>query len=149
MSRVLLVGWDSADWKIIQPLLDRGELPVLQRLIEGGVMGNLASLRPMISPMLWTSIATGKRPYRHGVCGFIEVDYEMNTVVPVSASTRKCRAVWDILHEAGLRTHVIGWFATHPAEPINGVCVSDRFASPAPHPGAPWPLTRGTVHPHR
>ena len=35
-------------------------------------MGNLATIQPMLSPMLWTSIATGKRPAKHGVHGFVE-----------------------------------------------------------------------------
>jgi predicted AlkP superfamily phosphohydrolase/phosphomutase len=48
--RVVLVGWDSADWRVIQPLIDAGKMPVLQRLIETGVSGRMASLDPMISP---------------------------------------------------------------------------------------------------
>jgi hypothetical protein len=59
--RVLLIGWDAADWKVIQPLLDAGEMPNLARLIAGGLRGNIATLYPALSPMLWTSIATGKR----------------------------------------------------------------------------------------
>ena len=72
--RLLLVGWDSADWKIIHPLLDAGELPGVARLVERGTSGNLATLEPQLSPMLWTSIATGKMAYHHGVPGFTEVD---------------------------------------------------------------------------
>jgi predicted AlkP superfamily phosphohydrolase/phosphomutase/tetratricopeptide (TPR) repeat protein len=148
--KVLLVGWDGADWKIIQPLLDRGELPVLEHIINGGVMGNLASIRPMLSPMLWTSIATGKRPFKHGVCGFTEVDYELNQVVPVSSTTRQGKAIWNILNERGLKTQVVGWFATHPAEPLDGACVSDRFAQPAPTQlDQEWKLAKDTVHPRR
>jgi hypothetical protein len=148
--KVLLVGWDAADWKIIQPLLDRGELPVLEKIINGGVMGNLSSIRPMLSPMLWNSIATGKRPFKHGVHGFTEVDYELNQIVPVSSATRKCKAIWNILNERGLKTHVVGWFATHPAELLDGACVSDRFASPAPaRIGAEWKLPKGTIYPAR
>ena len=70
-SRFLLIGWDAADWQVIHPLLDAGLMPNLQRLIEGGVMGNVASLSPLLSPILWTSIATGKRAYAHGVSGFV------------------------------------------------------------------------------
>lgn len=147
-KKVLLVGWDAADWKIIQTLLDRDELPTLARVVEGGVSGNLSSIRPMLSPMLWNSIATGKRPHQHGVHGFTEVDAELGQPVPISSATRRCRALWDLLNEAGLRTHVVGWFATHPAEPLDGVCVSERFGSPTPEQvDAPWPLARGTVFP--
>jgi predicted AlkP superfamily phosphohydrolase/phosphomutase len=60
-SKVLLLGWDAADWKVISPLLDAGEMPNLERLVSTGVIGNLATLQPVLSPMLWTSIATGKR----------------------------------------------------------------------------------------
>jgi predicted AlkP superfamily phosphohydrolase/phosphomutase/tetratricopeptide (TPR) repeat protein len=148
--KVLLVGWDAADWKIIQPLLDRGELPVLEKIINGGMMGNLSSIQPMLSPMLWNSVATGKRPFKHGVHGFTEVDYELNQVVPVSSSTRKCKAIWNILNERGFKTHVVGWFATHPAEPLDGACVSDRFASPAPRRlGAEWKLPKDAIRPTR
>ena len=59
-KRLLLVGWDSADWKLIHPLLDRGRLPAVAGLVEGGTAGNLTTLEPQLSPMLWTSIATGK-----------------------------------------------------------------------------------------
>ena len=118
--KVLLVGWDSADWQIIQPLLDGGEMPVLERLINGGVMGSLTSIRPMLSPMLWNSIATGKRPFKHGVHGFTEVDRELNEVVPVSAQTRRSAALWDMLAREGYRTQVTGWFATHPASSLVG-----------------------------
>jgi len=59
--RVLLIGWDAADWKVIRPLLHAGEMPNLARLMASGVHGNLATIYPPLSPMLWTSIATGKR----------------------------------------------------------------------------------------
>ena len=56
--RVLLLGWDAADWKIITPLLERGELPFLAQLVREGVMGNIATLAPALSPLLWTSIVS-------------------------------------------------------------------------------------------
>ena len=59
-KRVLLIGWDAADWKIINPLMDAGLMPTLNALVNKSVIGNLATLDPPLSPMLWTSIATGK-----------------------------------------------------------------------------------------
>ncbi len=147
--KVLLVGWDAADWKVIHPLLDRGEMPVLARLIQGGVSGNLASIAPMLSPLLWNSISTGKRPYQHGILGFTEIDPELGHVSLASSASRRCQALWQILNTAGLRTHVVGWFASHPAETLQGVSVSDRYATPAPDPDEPWPLPPGTVSPAR
>ena len=63
--KVLLVGWDAADWKVIMPLIDAGKMPNLAGLIDKGICGNIATLQPVLSPMLWTSIATGKRAYKH------------------------------------------------------------------------------------
>jgi predicted AlkP superfamily phosphohydrolase/phosphomutase len=50
--KVLLVGWDAADWKVIHPLLDAGKMPHLARFPEKGVMGNIAALQPALSPTL-------------------------------------------------------------------------------------------------
>jgi predicted AlkP superfamily phosphohydrolase/phosphomutase/tetratricopeptide (TPR) repeat protein len=127
-GRVLLVGWDAADWKVILPMLDRGELPHIEHLIDNGVMGNLLTLRPVLSPMLWNSIATGQRPDRHGVHGFTEIDEVTQTVRAVGSTTRRCKALWNMVTQAGGRAHVVNWYASHPAEPINGICVSDNIA---------------------
>jgi predicted AlkP superfamily phosphohydrolase/phosphomutase/tetratricopeptide (TPR) repeat protein len=146
-KKVLLIGWDAADWKIINPLLDGGLMPTLDDFINHGVMGNLATLRPILSPMLWNSIATGKRAYKHGIHGFTEPDPQTGGIRPVSSTSRKVKALWNILTQRGHRTHVLGWFAGHPAEPINGISVSDLY----PHAVAPldkdWPLPPGSVHP--
>ena len=90
-KRLLLVGWDSADWKLINPLMDAGTMPVLEGLVNSGTSGNLTTVEPQLSPMLRTSIATGKMAYHHGVPGFTEVEPQSGTVVPVSAATRKCK----------------------------------------------------------
>ena len=151
-KKLLLVGWDSADWKIIHPLLDAGALPGLARLVESGVSGNLTTLEPQLSPMLWTSIATGKMAYHHGVPGFTEVDPRSGAVVPVSAATRTCRTLWEMLGERGLRSHVVSWFATQGEQHLDGKMVSNMFCHlsgtqkdqdpsewPAPPPGTYWP----------
>jgi tetratricopeptide (TPR) repeat protein len=148
-TKVLLLGWDAADWKIIQPLLEAGLMPNLERLVSAGVMGKLLSLQPMLSPMLWNSIATGKRADKHGVHGFTEPD-PLGGVRAVTSTSRKCKAIWNILTQSGLRTHVLGWFASHPAEPINGVCVTNQFGSSrGVSLGEPWPLPSETVYPAR
>jgi predicted AlkP superfamily phosphohydrolase/phosphomutase/tetratricopeptide (TPR) repeat protein len=146
-KKVLLIGWDAADWKVINPLLDQGLMPTLDDMVNRGVMGNLATLRPVLSPMLWNSIATGKRPDKHGILGFMEPDPQSGGVRPTTSTSRKVKAIWNILTQRGYKTHVIGWFAGHPAEPINGICVSDLF----PYATAPldkeWPLPPGAVSP--
>jgi len=145
--RILLVGWDGADWKFIDPLLERGQMPHLQRLIDRGVMGNIASLDPMLSPILWTTIATGKHADKHGILGFVEPDPATGRIRPVSSTSRRCRAIWNILSEQGRRAGVVNWYASHPAEPIHGAVVTDRFGHAVAPPHDPWPPVPGSVHP--
>jgi tetratricopeptide (TPR) repeat protein len=148
--RVLLIGWDAADWKAITPLVDAGKMPHLASLLESGVCGNLATLQPVLSPMLWTSIATGKRPYKHGIHGFSEPDPVTGGIRPVTNLSRKTKALWNILNQNGLKTVTIGWWPSHPAEELSrGVMVSNSYQrAPGPDP-LQWPMKPGTVHPKK
>jgi predicted AlkP superfamily phosphohydrolase/phosphomutase/tetratricopeptide (TPR) repeat protein len=146
-KKVLLIGWDAADWKLINPLLDSGKMPFLESVVSGGVMGNLTTLRPILSPLLWNSISTGKRADKHGILDFFEPDPHIGGIRPVSSTSRKVKAIWNILTQRGFHTHVVGWFAGHPAEPINGVCVSPLYPIPLSASPTPWPLPEGSVHP--
>ncbi|MDQ6654645.1 MAG: alkaline phosphatase family protein [Verrucomicrobiota bacterium] len=147
-EKVLLVGWDAADWQLIHPLMDAGRMPNLKHLVETGVMGNLLTMQPVLSPILWTSIATGKRAYQHGITGFVEATPDGAGLRPTASTTRKCKALWNILAQSGKRCHAIGWYASHPAEAIRGVCVSHQFpvAPASAHPGA-WPPQPNSVEP--
>jgi predicted AlkP superfamily phosphohydrolase/phosphomutase len=49
-----MVGWDAADWRMIRPLIDAGKMPNLKALLSHGSSGNLSTLNPPLSPMLWT-----------------------------------------------------------------------------------------------
>jgi tetratricopeptide (TPR) repeat protein len=145
---VLLIGWDAADWQMIHPLLDAGLMPNLQGLIEGGVIGNLGSLSPRLSPVLWTSIATGKRVYDHGVRWFIEPLPDRSGVRPVGTRSRTCKALWNILSQSGRSSVVCGWQASHPAERIRGAMVSNLFCLPPPNSTQEsWPVPEGSVSP--
>lgn len=147
--RLLVVGWDSADWKIIRPLISRGEMPMMQRIVQNGVHGDLRTLEPSLSPMLWTTIATGRHAAEHGVHGFTES--RDGQVVPVSACTRRCKAIWNILSDRGLKTNLVGWFASQGEQDPNVQLVSNLYPHaprnpvstlsdwPKPAPGTFWP----------
>ncbi|QDT12890.1 alkaline phosphatase family protein [Stieleria marina] len=146
--RLLLVGWDAADWNVINPLIAEGKMPALAGLIQRGVSGPLETLYPPLSPMLWTSIATGKRPYKHGIHGFSEPDPNGPGVRPVTNVSRRTKALWNILQQNDLQSIVVGWWPSHPAEPIDGVMVSNHYHTVADaDPDKPWPMSPGTVHP--
>lgn len=146
-KKLLLIGWDAADWQMIQPLVDSGEMPTLKSLMDKGVIGNISTLQPPLSPMLWTSIATGKRAYDHGILGFAEFNSEKQSVEPIRATKRKAKTFWNILNEAGLKTNVINWWPSHPAEKLNGICISNFYHQGAGEIGKEWPLEPSSVFP--
>lgn len=147
-KKLLIIGWDGADWQIAKPLMERGEMPVLADLVSHGVMGNLSSMEPMVSPILWTTMATGRSPQDHGICGFREPAPETELGTRLTSSTsRRCKAFWNILTQNGINCNVVAWYAGHPAEPIRGVCVSEMLARPIDLEDKPWPVPPGAVHP--
>ncbi|MEM6391572.1 MAG: alkaline phosphatase family protein [Planctomycetota bacterium] len=146
-NRTLLIGWDGADWRFARRLIDRGAMPALSRFVSEGATGNIATLRPMLSPMLWNSIATGKRASKHGVHGFCEVTPDGRGVRPVQSGSRACKALWNIASQSGLSSNVVGWYASHPAERVCGAVVSNDFQTAVAGPDEPWPVKPGAVHP--
>ena len=126
-GRILLVGIDSADWNVIDPLLAEGRLPNLQKLVESGVSCRLHSLEPkQKSPTIWATIATGKYPEKHGIGDYI--DPNSRNLMP--SNMRRARTFWDIVGESGRSVTVIGWLVSWPAEPVNGYMVTDYFRYP-------------------
>jgi hypothetical protein len=80
--RLVIVGVDGGDWLNLRPLIDAGKLPNFARLVRDGATGPLRSEEPMLSPLLWTTMATGRYPEDHGVLDFTVVD-------PVSGAERR------------------------------------------------------------
>jgi predicted AlkP superfamily phosphohydrolase/phosphomutase len=127
--RVLLIGVDGAEWTILRPLLDAGKLPNLARLRSEGVHGEILSIENFqASPVIWTSVATGKVPDKHGVLFFTSHVPGTNLAVPVTSTVRAVEAFWNIVSRAGRRVGVIGWWATWPPEAVNGAMVSDHYS---------------------
>ncbi len=149
-GRVILFGVDGADWQVIEPLVKRGRLPSFRRFVEEGSTGVLRSMDPSASPSLWTTIATGVTPERHGIHGFVvpreskaagggpgarpggagtRADDEPavggpEAIRPVTSDMRRAPAFWTILPRYGRTVGVVGWLVTWPAEPVDGFVVS-------------------------
>jgi predicted AlkP superfamily phosphohydrolase/phosphomutase/Flp pilus assembly protein TadD len=125
--RVLFVGWDGADWEILEPLVGKRMMPNLARLMAEGSWGGLASFTPLLSPLIWTSMVTGVAPDEHGILDFVEVDPGSGAKVPITGRQRRVPALWNMASAVGLSVIVSGWWASWPAEPVNGVLISDRL----------------------
>lgn len=146
LARVLYIGLDGADWEIIDPLVQRGLLPVLDRLVREGARADLLSYEPMMSPLLWNSAVTGQGPDAHGIFDFTLADGEGNKV-PIGSTWRKSPAVWEILSAWGDLSAFVNFWATDPAEEIDGVLVSDIAKSVLRKKGAGAKLPPGVVWP--
>ena len=124
--RVIIIGLDGADWSLLDRLAAGGQMPNLARMVREGRTARLKSAIPLLSPIVWTSIATGVTPDQHGILDFLEADPTTGTAVPISGRSRRVPAMWNLASSAGRRVGVVGWWATHPAEEVNGYFVSDH-----------------------
>jgi len=129
--KVLLVGMDGATFRVMEPLLAAGQLPVFRGLIDRGLRGSLQSEHPMASPVLWTTVATGQKRQDHGVESFVlyKDPKKPKRGTLVGSEDRKTLAVWNIASALGRSVGFLGWWASWPAEPVKGWIVSDRLTS--------------------
>ena len=91
---------------------------------------------PVLSPIVWTSVATGVGPDVHRVLDFQEVEPATGQKVPISGDSRAVPGGLERRLGRGLKVGVVGWWATHPAEEVTGFFVSDH-ASPILFQGLP------------
>lgn len=117
---------DGLEWRVLKPLLEAGKLPVIAALMERGSYGYLSSMQPTFSAVIWTSIATGKTPEKHGIRHFVyeETVSGKKEFRYFTSGHRRTKAMWNILSDRGLVNHTIGWWITYPAEPVKGTMVS-------------------------
>jgi predicted AlkP superfamily phosphohydrolase/phosphomutase len=124
MEGLFLLGLDGVGWEWLSTLPGAGTH--FDRWARSGLAAPLSSIHPALSPPVWTTIATGKRPWQHGIAGFV---FEGDAAVPAHAGYRRARPLWEILNTAGRRSLVVNWYVTWPASLPDdaGVLVSDRY----------------------
>lgn len=141
---ILFIGLDGADWQQLEPLLTSGAMPHLAALRAASAWGELESETPALSPLLWTSMLTGVSPLEHGILDFSRFAPGSGRREPIGSEDRRAPAIWNALTWAGKRVALLGLWATHPAEPVDGLLVSDRLfgflnVETEPPPGAIYP----------
>jgi Type I phosphodiesterase / nucleotide pyrophosphatase len=153
--RLWVIGLDAATLDAILPLAAQGRVPFLARLLEEGAYGRLASFTPRRPAALWTTLATGKHPARHGVLGgvryrarFLGPDPELR-LLPVGigferwgvraargeppGAGREAATLWEVLPRLGAASAVVGWPAASAAPGLPAFVVGEREL---PGPGA-------------
>jgi predicted AlkP superfamily phosphohydrolase/phosphomutase len=149
LRRVVLIGVDGLGPSLVRDGVSRGGLPVFARLLKRGAHGPLATLRPTEGPPVWTSIFTGRLPRDHGVKSFETYRLRGSSTLfellpkgalvgllerarlvtrgPVSASSRRCRTLWNALNAFGIHTGIVRFWGTHPPEKVQGFMLSSAF----------------------
>jgi len=127
---VLLVAVDGVEWDVVLPMLREGRLPNLEKLMARGQYGKLESFRPTSSPIIWTSIGTGKTPDNHGILGFVTPEEDELPGRLYTNLDRKTKAIWNITTDEGRSAAVIGWWLTFPVEEIDGIMVAQTNTLP-------------------
>jgi predicted AlkP superfamily phosphohydrolase/phosphomutase len=126
---LIFFGVDGADWEVIEWMWEEDRLPHLRTLVDRGVAAPLETFHHA-SPVIWTTVATGVMPDAHGITEFV-VPTDTGDQ-PVASTLRRVPALWNMVTASGGRVAVTGWWASWPAEEINGVIISDRAVHEIP-----------------
>jgi predicted AlkP superfamily phosphohydrolase/phosphomutase len=144
-----MIGLDGATLDVISPAVAEGRLPNFGRVLDGGAVLHLATLRPTQAETVWSAAATGRTPGGNGIrasalyraradgpalelppdyCFFQAlVSVGLIDEDPHDARSLKARPLWSIVSDVGLPVAVVGFPLTHPAPPVNGVLISDEL----------------------
>src|SRR5262245_15887649 len=143
---VIFIGLDGADWSLLDQYTLRGVMPTLARLVNEGASGTMKTIHPPLSPLIWTTMMTGASPLDHRILDFIRVNPVSQQREPITSDERKLPAIWNMATAGGKKVGALGFWATYPAEAVNGLMVSDRlftflFSESAPPPGVVHPAS--------
>ncbi len=122
--KVFVIGIDGGTFDIIQPLVLKGKLPNIARLMKDGVYGKLRSTIPTVSPVAWTSFATGKNPGKHGIFDYVGRNPGTYTMRFNNASCRKAVPILNILSDEGKTVGVLNVTMSYPPDNVKGFMVS-------------------------
>lgn len=134
MKKVIVIGLDGVEPKIVEPMLAAGELPTLATLRDQGGYTRIQTTYPAQTPVAWSTFATSTNPGGHGIFDFLSRDpktylpvlalsrYEQKNpfLPPKVINGRQGTAIWDVLTSRGIASTVIRCPCTYPPEPING-----------------------------
>jgi predicted AlkP superfamily phosphohydrolase/phosphomutase len=131
--RVVVVGLDGMDPRRAKRLMDAGRLPHLKEMAAAGHFSPLGSTCPPISPVAWSTFATGVNPGKHQIFDFLSRD--LATCLPLLSSTRitttsdggieakllrKSKPFWHILSENRVSCTALRMPISFPPEPSKG-----------------------------
>jgi hypothetical protein len=124
--RVVIAGFDGMDPEFFEYFLAQGKLPNFERLVREGAYAPCQTFKPTKSVVLWTSVATGKRMDKHGIVDWQLLSKDGRKIL-ASGHSRRTEALWNIATRGRKSSAIVNWWATWPAEPVQGAIVSNHF----------------------
>jgi predicted AlkP superfamily phosphohydrolase/phosphomutase len=152
VDRVVVLGLDGVDPARLRRLMEEGALPNFERVKEMGGFGELATTCPAMSPVAWSTFATGVDPSRHGIFDFLAPSRQSyrprlsssevlpprrqlrlgGLQLPLSKprlrSLRRAVPFWNILSRFGVRCNVLRVPITFPPDRFDGTMLSAMCA---------------------
>ncbi|MFO0768784.1 MAG: alkaline phosphatase family protein [Nitrospiraceae bacterium] len=129
-QKVLVVGLDGATFDVLTPMMHRGLLPHLAKLIGEGVSGPLRSVVPPVSGPAWVSFMTGKDPGRHGIYDFYKFAPGRKGKRIISFRDIHARSLWEVLTTHGKKVGAINVPITFPPYPVDGFMLTGMLTPP-------------------
>jgi predicted AlkP superfamily phosphohydrolase/phosphomutase len=134
MRKVIVIGLDGFEPKIVDALFESGELPHLARLRAQGGYSRVQTTYPAQTPVAWSTFATGVNPGGHGIFDFIRRDpktylpdlalnrYEQKNAYlpPKAVNLRRGKPLWELLSEAGISSTILRCPCCYPPDNIRG-----------------------------
>lgn len=135
--RTFVLGLDGCSWRLLDPWIERGELPALKALRDEAAWGEMESCLPPVTSPNWKCYATGRNPGRLGVFWWENIDYRGRRLILPRSNSYDGLQLWDYLSRAGHTVAVINVPTTYPPKAVNGVLIA----------GGPDALDTGYTYP--
>jgi predicted AlkP superfamily phosphohydrolase/phosphomutase len=133
-KKVIVIGLDGLEPKIVDGLLAEGNLPNLAAVLAGGGYSRVQTTYPAQTPVAWSTFSTGTNPGGHGIFDFLGRDpqtyypilglsrYEQKNAFlpPRVVNMRGGTSFWDYLGKAGVASTVLRMPCVYPPEKMNG-----------------------------
>jgi len=128
MTKTIVLGLDGANWPLLEPWVEAGDLPNLAALRQEATWGPLTCQLPPVTSPNWRCYATGRNPAKLGVFWWEIVDRERHTIRHPTARDFHTRPLWDELADTGQRVAVLNFPSGYPPAPIK----NGRFTAGGP-----------------
>ena len=86
VGKLIFLGLDGLDPALTERFMAEGKLPNLSRLKEQGAYRRLRTTFPALSPVAWSTFATGVNPGKHNIFDFLNRD--LRSYVPELSSSK-------------------------------------------------------------